>query len=76
MVTLFQVNEVSVRVVSIVECGWRSALMRKRRVSVDLRKAALKRILACRLHLVQIKRQPKMLNPVYWSQIKKFLMFL
>jgi hypothetical protein len=75
-VKLFQVNEVSVRMVSTVEYGWRSALMRRRRAPVAPRKVALRRIPACRLHTVQIKRQPKMLSPVYWNQIKKFLMFL
>jgi hypothetical protein len=64
-----------VRLVSIVEYDWRSALMRKRKVTVALRKVSLKMKPACGLQLVQIRRQPKMLNPVHWSQIKKFLMF-
>jgi hypothetical protein len=65
-----------VRVVSIVEYDWRSALMTKRKVTAALRKASLKKIPACGLQLVQIKRQPKILNPLHWNQIKKFLMFL
>jgi len=50
--------------------------MKKKKVTVALRKVAQKRIQACRSHLARINRQPKTLNPMHWSQIKKFLMFL